>query len=51
MIILCELLEAAIFIGGLAISFILISMVCIIGIAWTHYPHGIRRKRKKEDKA
>ena len=46
-----ELLEAAIFIGALALLFILGGVVCIVGIAWTHYPHGIRRKRKKEDKA
>ena len=51
MILLRELLEAAIFIGGLAISFILISMVCIIGITWAHHPHGIHQKRKKEDKS
>lgn len=51
MIILRELLETAIFIAVLAVLFIIFSTICIIGIAWTHHPRGIRRKRKKEDEA
>ena len=46
-----ELLEIAIFIGALALLFILFSVIFIFGIAWTHYPLGIRRKHKKEDKS
>ena len=51
MITLRDLLETAIFIVVPAILFIIFSTICIIGIAWTHHPHGIRRKRKKEDEA
>lgn len=45
------LLAAAIGLGVLALLFLIFSAVCIIAIAWTHYPYGIRRKRKKENKA
>ena len=45
------LLAAAIVLGVLARRFLIFSAVVIIAIAWTHYPYGIRRKRKKEDKA
>lgn len=48
------LLAAAIVLGVLALLFLIFSAVVIVAIAWTHYPYGIprkRRKRKKEDKA